>query len=291
VRSRTTGTFTATSSDPAELTIAVHSQGTTQLTLPQTWLPAVVPALVAGDLPAAADGNDFGLAGLDGEQRPAAEVARLARVPASGPDTALVNLDLVARGSVVGTTADVQLWFAEDDPALLQRVRSALERHGVTVSRTTTLGDVRQVLDQSAAAWSLQLAAVVGVAALLIALLVLAVSAASTWRLRTRDLAALRMSGVPRRTVAAMSVAAQLPAVVVGVVAGTAAGLYGAHLALPIVPLLAHEPEVSTVDLGTAWPAVAAAVAVTLVVLGLAAVALGRAQAGGSHVRRLRETL
>ena len=47
-----------------------------------------------------------------------------------------------------------------------------------------------------------------------------------------------------------MAVAAQLPAVLLGVLAGTGCGLVGAHLALPIVPLFASAPEVSTLDLG-----------------------------------------
>ena len=150
---------------------------------------------------------------------------------------------------------------------------------------------MRSSYDESAAAWSLQLAALIGAAALLIALLVLVVSAVSSWRFRTRDLAALRMAGVPSRSIGTMSVAAQLPAVLVGVAAGTAAGLYGAQLALPIVPLFAEAPLVSTLDLGVAWGAVLAAALASLVVLGLGGVLIGRAMARRSELRRLRETI
>jgi hypothetical protein len=185
----------------------------------------------------------------------------------------------------------VQLWFADDDPALLERTRAALSDHGVTLGDTTTLAETRRGYDESTAAWSLQLAVVVGIAALLIALLVLVVTAVSGWRFRTRDLAALRMGGIPGRSIGTMAVAAQLPAVVLGVVAGTACGLYGAFLALPIVPLFASAPEVSTLDLGTAWGGVAAAAAAAAVVLGLGAALIGRALARRSDARRLRETL
>jgi hypothetical protein len=188
-------------------------------------------------------------------------------------------------------TASVQLWFADDDPALLERTRDALADQGVTLADTTTLAETRRGYDESTAAWSLQLAVVVGVAALLIALLVLVVTAVSGWRFRTRDLAALRMGGIPGRSIDAMAVAAQLPAVVLGVAAGTACGLYGAFLALPIVPLFASAPEVSTLDLGTAWAGVAAAAAAAAVLLGLGAALIGRALARRSDVRRLRETL
>jgi ABC-type antimicrobial peptide transport system permease subunit len=257
----------------------------------QVWLPGTVPALVAGDLPAGSDDNEFALVNLDGEETDAARVATLERAPASPPETALVNLDLVERGSAVSSSAVIELWFAEDDDALLADVADALEEQGVDILGTTTLADVRQAYDESTAAWSLQLAALIGVAALVIALLVLVVSAASSWRFRTRDLAALRMSGVPSRSIGAMAVAAQLPAVVVGVVAGALSGLAGAQLALPIVPLFAEAPQVSTLDLGVAWGGVVLATLGALVVLGLGSVLIGQALARRSDIRRLRETL
>jgi putative ABC transport system permease protein len=131
----------------------------------------------------------------------------------------------------------------------------------------------------------------VGVVSLLIALLVLLVSAISNWRFRTRDLAALRMGGVPRRSIRSMAVAGQLPAVLVGVAAGSLCGVYGAQLALPIVPLFATAPEVSTLDLDTAWAATLGAGVLALVVLGVGASLIGRALARRSDLRRLRETL
>ncbi|GAA4365798.1 FtsX-like permease family protein [Nocardioides caricicola] len=285
------GTVSPSSEDPEQLTIEVHGEGASQLTMSQVWLPGTVPALVAGELPPGSDDNGFSLVNIDGEVSDAARVATLERVPASPPDTAVVNLDLVERGSAITSSAVIELWFAEDDEALLAEVTEALDRQGVDVSGTTTLAGVRQEYDESTAAWSLQLAALIGAAALVIALLVLVVSAASSWRFRTRDLAALRMSGVPSRSIGAMAVAAQLPAVVVGVVAGAVAGLVGAHLALPIVPLFAEAPEVSTLDLGTAWVGVVVATVGALVVLGLGSVLIGRALARRSDIRRLRETL
>lgn len=285
------GDMEPASTSPDRLTISVRSEGSSALTMRQTWLPSVVPALVAGALPPGAQGDDFDLTGLDGTVRPAARAGTIARVPGAGADVAVANLDLVQRGVSLATSARVELWFAEDDPGLLAEVDAALHDRGAGLTTTTTLHDVRRGYDESAATWSIQLAALVGAAAVLIALLVLLVGAASGWRFRTRDLAALRMSGVPRRTVGAMAVAAQLPAVAVGVVAGTAAGLYGASLALPTVPLLADPPAVSTLDLDTAWPAVAAAVLAVLAVLATSSVIIGRTLARRSDVRRLRETL
>ncbi|WP_296606393.1 FtsX-like permease family protein, partial [Nocardioides sp.] len=195
------------------------------------------------------------------------------------------------RGTELAATDRLSVWLADDDPALVAKVRKALADHHVRMADVRTLADVRRSYDDSAAAWSLQLAALIGAVALLIALLVLVVSAVSSWRFRTRDLAALRMAGVPRRAIGAMSIASQLPAIVVGVVAGTAAGLYGAQLALPIVPLFAEDPLVSTLDLDVAWGAVLLAALAALVVLGLGGLLIGRAMAHRSELRRLRETI
>jgi putative ABC transport system permease protein len=288
---RETGEVTPTSTTPDELTVTFKGKGVSPMTMQQRWLPTVVPALVSGPLPQDGVGNQFTLAGLDGEGQPAAKVGSLDRVPASEPNTYVADLDTLQRGRSVLATDRLQIWFGDDDPALLDRVTDALADRGISVAGTTTLRDIKRTYDESAAAWSLQLAALVGAVSLLIALLVLVVSAVSGWRFRTRDFAALRMSGVPRRSIRSMAVAAQFPAVLVGVAAGGISGLLGAHLAMPIVPLFATAPQVSTLDLGTAWWAVLAAVVLSLVVLGAGSVLIGRALASRAELRRLRETL
>jgi hypothetical protein len=290
-----TGSIRPVSDRPGRLTLQVHGTGADTVTIHQAWIPGVLPALVGGSGsagPATGSGGPaLTLTGLDAQQQAGTRVAGLARVPASGPDTDVVDLDAAQRGRPLDTSASLQLWFGRDDPALLRTVEAALARHSVAVTKTTTLHHVRQDLGWTAPAWSLELAALVGGAALLIALLVLVVSAASSWRTRTRDLAALRMSGVPVRELRRLPVLAQLLAVVVGVVAGTATGLYGAHLALPMVPLFAVAPEVSTLDLATSWGAVAAAALVALLLLGTGGVLIGRRLGARAHLELLREVL
>jgi hypothetical protein len=288
---RASGTITPTSATPDELTVTFDGKGASLMTMQQRWLPALVPALVAGPLPPDSVRNLFTLAGLDGEAQAAAKVGSVPRVPASPPNTFVADLDSLERGRSVLGTDQLEVWFADADPALLDRVTSALSDRGITVSGSTTLADIQRSYDESVAAWSLQLAALVGAVALLIALLVLVVSAVSGWRFRTRDFAALRMSGVPRRSIRSIAVAAQFPAVLVGVAAGGLSGLFGAQLAMPIVPLFATAPEVSTLDLDTAWWAVLVAVVLSLAVLGLGSVAIGRALASRAQLRRLRETM
>jgi hypothetical protein len=286
-----TGTVRPRSTAPDRLTMVVHTNGPELVSMSQAWLPSRVPALVSRPLPADLDSGRFTGVGLDAQDQAAVRVGDLPRVPASRPGTVVVNLDTVTRGRAVSPGSTTQLWFADGDPGLLARTTTALARHGVVLAGSTTLADTRRTYDESTAAWSLGLAVVVGIAALLIALLVLVVSAVSTWRFRVRDLAALRMSGIPGGSLRTMAIAAQLPAVLLGVLAGTACGLVGAHLALPIVPLFASAPEVSTLDLGTAWDVVAVAAVGAAAVLGAGAVLVGVALARRSDVRRLRETL
>ncbi|GAB3787938.1 FtsX-like permease family protein [Nocardioides ungokensis] len=285
------GSFRPRSTAPDRLTLVVHSNGPSLVSMAQTWLQPQAPALVSRPLPPDLVTGRFTGVGLDAEDQPAVRVGALPRVPGARPGTVVVNLDAVTRGRTVSAGARMQLWFAHDDPAFLARTTKALADHDVFVASTSTLAGTRRTYDESTAAWSLGLAVVIGIAALLIALLVLVVSAVSTWRFRVRDLAALRMSGIPGGAIGTMAVAAQLPAVLLGVVAGTAAGLVGAQLALPIVPLFATAPEVSTLDLATAWGGVAGAAVGAAVVLGLGAVLIGRALARRSDVRRLRETV
>ena len=76
-------------------------------------------------------------------------------------------------------------------------------------------------------------------AGLLLAALVLVLLVASTWRRRSRDLACLGLSGVPRRGLDRVAVGEQLPVVLLAVLVGAGCGLLGAVLALPTVPLFA----------------------------------------------------
>jgi hypothetical protein len=284
------GALVASSAAADTLTVTARGGGTALLTLQHDWLPVAVPALVSGSIPPGGTPESFQMTGLDGENQTATEVGTLARVPASGLETNVVDLETAQRGRP-SPTAEVQVWFADDDPALYDEVVDALAERGIVVGGTKTLADTVRGYDEATPAWSLQLAGLVGGVAIVIALLVLLVSAVSGWRLRTRDLAALRMSGLGGRTVRRVAVAAQLPAVLVGVLAGAVAGVVGAGLAMPLVPLFAIEPDVSVEDLSTSWPAVAVATLAVLVVVGLGSVLIGRALARRAELPRLRETL
>lgn len=287
----TTGTLKVTSTSDDLLSVQLRTDGVNTVTVHQAWFPTRVPAIVAGRLPAGSHGDEFVAAALSGDTRDARRVARVPRVPASQADTALVNLDVAERGSTVDPDAQVMLWFADEDPAAVAEVRKALTAKGIRLGDVHTLTQVRRTYAESTAAWSLQLAVVVGIAGLLTGILVLLVIAVTTWRLRSRDFAALRMSGVGQRSVRRIAVTEQLIAIALAVVAGAVCGAVGAHFALPTIPLFATAPQVSTLDLSTSWVAVAVGFAGAAVVLTLTGVVIGRAIAHRSTLERVRETL
>ena len=133
---------------------------------------------------------------------------------------------------------------------------TSLRERGIAVADVRRFSTIRQTYQDTVATWSLALGAVVGPAVILIALLVLLVLAVTGWRDRARDLAILRLNGAGRRTTRRLAVWAQLPAVLLAIAAGVAAGLVGAALAMPDVSFFPAPPEVPVVDPATSWPAV-----------------------------------
>jgi hypothetical protein len=283
------GAITATSAAGGALDLDVDTGTSQSVNLQHDWLSATVPAVVAGALPPGSRGESFALVGLDATSRAATRIDSVPRLPSGPRHTALVNLDAVERGVGLDSSDQVSVWLGRTDPRLAHRVRAALADHHLRVAGDLSVDEQRTVYDRSAAAWSLALGVVAGVVALLIALLVMVVIAVTTWRGRTRDLAALRMAGLGTRRIRGVAVAGQLLAVVVAVVAGALTGLLGAQLALDGIPMFTRAPEVGTLDLATSWPAVLVAGAAALVLLAVAGLAIGRRLAGSALLTRLRE--
>lgn len=277
--------------EPSSLGFSFAARGTAALDMDHAALPARLPALVVGALPPGSAGSAFDGSGLDAVSRPMRSVGRLPHSPGAPGATAVVNLDVLRRdGATLDPAGTIQLWFARDDPALLTRVRTALSERRIDLTSVSHLSATRRGYDDSSAAWSLQLATLVGAMGLLIAAFVLVVVAATSWRQRSRDFAALRLSGLPRSKVSAMAVIEQLVVVGLAVLAGTVCGVVGAQLALPTVPLFATAPAVSTLDLGTAWGAVAASAAAAAVCLGVVGWSTSRWLAGRAEPDRLRDS-
>jgi len=276
---------------PGSLTVHLVNDGEGPPGMTSRWFPTSAPAVVAGPGtdPAARSVNGTGLNGTD---RDLDVIGRLPLAPGVGGAAALVDLDLFQRwGTRVARSSRIQIWFDSESPALLAPVQEALQRNGVEVSAVRRVSDVRGSYETSVPSWSLQLAGLVAAAALLFAGLVIVLLVAGSWRRRSRDLACLAMSGVPRRGLGRIAIGEQVPVVFLAVLAGAICGQLGAFLALPTVPLFAVDREPWTLDLSTPLASVLAVVALELVVLGLVAWLSGRAVLARAGLTRVREPL
>ncbi len=273
-------------SDPAgNLGVLVHTEGSSPPVMLNAWVPDPVPALVTD-----AEDGVFPAAGPQG-QIDVRAVGSLPRVPGAPPGSRVVDLAgiLRLRPALSSPSYVAKVWA--DDSAALGRAEDELRKQGATLGEVTTVDDVRAELDASPAAWSLALSVLVGLAAVLVAMLVMIVSTATTWRSRATDLAALRMAGLPGRSLRRLEQLGQLPVVLVGGLAGATCGVVAAVLALPGVRQFTDPPAVDTTDFSTRWVVVVVGAAVGILILVALAVATARWTARRASLARIREVV
>jgi len=107
-------------------------------------------------------------------------------------------------------------------------------------------------------------------------------------RSRRDDIAALRVVGAGRRALRRSAVVEQLAVVLSGVVVGAAAGVLGAHLAMPSIPIFVDKQAVPDVRLPIAWPSmlVAAGLVAALLVTTAVVAALRLTRSAGRQSTR-----
>jgi putative ABC transport system permease protein len=271
--------------DPAgNLGAIISTSGAVPPVMVSVWVPQPVPALVS-----AGEEGVVTAPGL-GETLDITVAGTLPWVTGSPTGSRVVDLEgLLRRADAGGFTGGLEVW--SDDASAMDRARTELRKRGVTVVELTTVGDVRAELDASPAAWSLALSVLVGGAALLVAMLVMIVATASTWRARATDLAALRMAGLPSRSLRRMELLGQLPVVMVGALAGAGCGIVAAVFALPGVRQFTDPPEIDTTDFSTPWTVVMAAAVAALLLLTALGVATARWTASRAPLSRIREVV
>jgi hypothetical protein len=257
---------------PHSLTLFVTNGGSSTLSLTHRWIPERLPTVVSGDLPPGSRGTRFDGTGLDGIERPMAAVARVPWLPAATRKAALADLDVTLRsGMVLGDDAELQVWFGREDGRALTAVRTALEDAGMRITEVRRVSAARERLAGTAATWSMQLGVLVAIASLVVAALGLVIGGAASWRSRARDLAILRLNGLPAAALRRISLGEQLPLVLVSVLTGATAGIVAAQYALPTLPLLPVEPAVDLADLAPSWGALIVVALVTALALGAVA--------------------
>ncbi|GMA88666.1 hypothetical protein GCM10025868_39160 [Angustibacter aerolatus] len=181
-------------------------------------VPVVLPAVVTGDLRAPTASTDLlvdpdaqvtapDLTGVDAGYRRA--VAYPSLPGTTGPG---VLVPLAAAGEVdgpLGARTRAQVWVASDDPAAVSALTRRLAARDLVVVGRTSEASVAAELAVDGPALALRLASLVGAVALLLAACVLAVSAASSGRVRALDLAGLRLAGLPQRALVGAAVREQ----------------------------------------------------------------------------------
>lgn len=219
-------------SDGDTLVIALNSLGKPVIAqLAAGAIPAALPVLKGVDaITSARAGSSSATSATTFDVDP---VATAASVPLLGPIGVLIDYGMLTTDrTIYSQQSPVYVLARADTP---QAMQDGLRGEGASVS--STLAQVQRTLDQSAYALALRLYAVVAALVLLMALAGLFVSTAVQLPARRRDAAALRVVGVPRRTV--MSAVLRELAFVLGgtALAGLAAGTLAQYVVLRTVRL------------------------------------------------------
>ncbi|MEO7070995.1 MAG: ABC transporter permease [Nostocoides sp.] len=283
-------TFGVTMADPHDLVLTIANAGASPFGLRAAALGGATVALAT---PAALSTQNQGkvLATDTGDHNLlVTPVGTISVVPGAPLSAVLVDLsrqlNALTRLSA-NTTAYV--YFARDDPALINRTAAVLTGRGIPVISTTTAASRTAVYRSSAAALSLSLAIATALLALLVAVLGLVVLVANSRRGRTWDLASLRLAGVRPASVRAMAIREIVPLTALGVLVGLGAGLVGSVTTLRLVPLFTRPPTTMQVDLGLALPPLVVAVVIALLALVGAATAMAMWTVRRTSLERLRE--
>jgi putative ABC transport system permease protein len=257
-------------------------------------VPVTSPALIAGDVLDREFGPTFpdppALApDVTGVEASYDVAGRITQVPRTGAEGVLVNLDLLDKTAPPTTQTSYAVWLAADDPRREGRLVVRLQHQGIVVTARDSVRDHQVALASEGATLALRLALLAGVVSLVLVVFVLLVGAATSSASRGRDLAGLRLVGVPARVVRAAAIREQVTVATLGTVAGVSLGLIAAQAALPRLPLFARPGPRLPVTQEPAWSAVGLAGATCLVLLVLVSVFVGRSLAASATPERVRQ--
>lgn len=265
-----------TDADGQGLTLTSDSHGSSAL-LQHLDIPVALPCLVVGNPSGNKVGkNGLAIHGIDNKSVSCRPVGRLAFAPRVGTDAVVVDLNLaIGASSAALTSTTSYLWLSKDDPGRERSLRATMAQKGLLVVKRETAAQYHAQYNDSPPAWSIQVALMTACAAAVVSALMVVIVAYTARRGRSRDLSALRLVGVPLRTVRRGVLGEQLVAVVVGSVVGAVVGVVGARLALPAVPLFVRSASYPEPALATAWSQTAVAAVAALVLLVAAALTAG----------------
>ncbi|TCM43448.1 FtsX-like permease family protein [Kribbella sp. VKM Ac-2568] len=283
----------ATKDGPAGgLTLDVTSLSAEQFVQYGT-VPPTMPALVT---PEYSVDESTSTPGVDGGAMLIQKIDRL-RGPANrySEKTAVVDLETVRRlgGSLDSGSTDFQLWLNADGLANLDKITKGLADAGVTASLVDKQSDRTDSYGRSASSLALQLTPVVGVAGWSLAIIVLLLMVVTSWRSRAQDYASLRLTGVPVGTTGRAARWEQTGPVALATLLGTACGIVGAQIALPLIPLFAETLQASPIplELSTNWTVALVLWLIGTLVLTTTTLLLGTGVNRRAQYTRIREEL
>jgi hypothetical protein len=286
------GTISASDGPPDGLVLGFTSIGR-ELNVQTARIPVSVPALIS---PEYAFSESQTVPGLDGLAFPVERLDRLrTAIPRYPLHTAVVDLETVRRlgGSVADTSTDFELWLNEDGLAHSQQIIDELGKAGILATLLDRKSDQVATYGRSASALALQLTPVIGIAGWALALVVLLLMIVTSWRSRAQDYASLRITGVPAATTGRAARWEQTGPVALAALLGSACGIVGAHVALPMIPLFAptSQPSPIPLDLATNWYVALLLTLISTAIMTVATLLLGTGVNRRAGYTRIREEL
>jgi hypothetical protein len=254
--------------------------------------PNALPAVLAGVAPAD-DGHAaaFRFPGFAEQPQAFTVAAHADQLPRAGRRGLLFDLDYAVRDAERASsladndTLRYEVWAGRDAPTdLANRLTSA----GVRILRADTLDGTVEQLGRRAPALGLWLYLLAGAAALVLAVGVVLLTAHVGLRARLYELAALRVSGVGANVVRAAVLREYRLLLGAPLVVGCVAGIAGAAVMLPGIPLVTVGTPAGPVGYRPALGALPVALVATLLGFGLA-VALVLRMLGRATPDRLRD--
>jgi hypothetical protein len=272
------------------LTIGLQSFGNDEF-LQYATVPPTVPAFVT---PEFRYDNTSTSPGVDSSPMLLNRIDRLrAPVNRNGEHTAVVDLETVRRlgGAVDENGTDFEVWLNKDGMANLDPIVEQFTKAGMNAELIDRRDDRIASYGRSASALALQLTPVVGIAAWVLAIVVLLLTVVTSWRSRAQDYASLQLTGVPASATGRAARWEQTGPVALAVLLGTVCGLIGARVALPLIPLFANSDSPVPLDLHTNWPVAIALWLGGTAILAAATLVLGSGVNRRSSYTRIREEL
>uniref|UniRef100_UPI0027DBCBE7 FtsX-like permease family protein n=1 Tax=Rhizomonospora bruguierae TaxID=1581705 RepID=UPI0027DBCBE7 len=231
---------------PAGLGVALESTAPEDAVIEYADTPTRLPTVLAGPAPADdADAGEFAFPAFGSAPDQWRVAGRFPALPGAGARAMLFDLETevhqaVRVGLAAGSRSQFEVWTRGPmEPGL----RSALAAAGVRVVAEHSLAAERVALARFAPALALRLYLAAGATALLLAVGMLLLTASVGVRARLRELHALRLVGVPHAVLRRALRGEYAGLLATAILVGVPAGIAGAALLLPAIPLVSIDQD------------------------------------------------